>query len=132
MKRRILFITSFCFYLGAIIYLCLAKPDELPQVEFTLWGLPVDKLAHCLMFFPFPILFFCMVWKKDRSIWKEFLIIPASIIIGTVLAYLTEELQALTQYRTSDIYDLYADSIGLYLGSLVIIMHLVIRILRKK
>ena len=60
MKRRILYITAFCIYIGAILYLCLTKPDNLPQTEFLIFGLPADKVAHFTMFLPFPILMYSL------------------------------------------------------------------------
>ena len=67
MKRKILFISAFCIYLAAVFFLCLMKPDDLPQTELMLFGLPADKVAHFLMFFPFPVLGYCICGRKAEE-----------------------------------------------------------------
>ena len=127
MKRRILYITAFCIYIGAILYLCLTKPDNLPQTEFLIFGLPADKVAHFTMFFPFPILMYLMFFDRSRSRWKDMLILVAAIALGIGAAFGTEYLQALTQYRSSDIKDTFADIKGLSTGALIVLTHILLR-----
>ena len=132
MKRKILFISAFCIYLAAVFFLCLMKPDDLPQTELMLFGLPADKVAHFLMFFPFPVLGYCMMWKKGRRIWLDLLIVASTLIMGTGLAFLTEHLQALTQYRSSDIKDIYSDVCGMAAGCIPIFMNIIYKIILKR
>ena len=127
MKRRILYITAFCIYIGAILYLCLTKPDNLPQTEFLIFGLPADKVAHFTMFLPFPILMYLMFFDRSRSRWKDMLILVAAIALGIGAAFGTEYLQALTQYRSSDINDTFADMKGLSTGTLIVLTHILLR-----
>ncbi len=127
MKRRILYITAFCIYIGAILYLCLTKPDNLPQTEFLIFGLPADKVAHFTMFLPFPVLMHLMFLDSSRTRWKDLLVLVASLALGTGAAFGTEWLQALTQYRSSDINDAYADMKGLAIGALIVITHTTLR-----
>lgn len=127
MKRRILYITAFCIYIGAILYLCLTKPDNLPQTEFLIFGLPADKVAHFTMFLPFPILMYLMFFDRSRSRWKDMLILVAAIALGIGAAFGTEYLQALTQYRSSDIKDTFADIKGLLTGALIVLTHILLR-----
>ena len=124
MKKRIFFIVAFCIYIAAVLYLCLMKPDDIPQPEFTLFGLPLDKVVHFLMFLPFPILSYSMLWKGNRRTLINLLILAASLICGVGLAFLTERLQAMTQYRSADIYDIYADMKGLATGSLLVLTNI--------
>ena len=67
MRRRILYITAFCIYIGAILYLCLTKPDNLPQTELLIFGLPADKVAHFTMFLPFPILIYLIFFDRSQN-----------------------------------------------------------------
>ena len=127
MKRRILFITAFLLYMAAVLYLCLAKPEDLPQTELYLFGIPLDKAAHFLMFLPFPILAYSTLWKRDRKAWTDIAILIIVLGIGVGLAFLTEHLQALTQYRSSDIRDIYADMAGLAAGSIIVLTNIIFK-----
>lgn len=127
MKRRILFITAFLLYMAAVLYLCLAKPEDLPQTELYLFGIPLDKAAHFLMFLPFPILAYSTLWKRDRKAWTDIAILIIVLGIGVGLAFLTEHLQALTQYRSSDIKDIYADMTGLASGSIIVLTNIIFK-----
>lgn len=127
MKRRILFITAFLLYMAAVLYLCLAKPEDLPQTELYLFGIPLDKAAHFLMFLPFPILAYSTLWKRDRKAWTDIAILIIVLGIGVGLAFLTEHLQALTQYRSSDIKDIYADMAGLAAGSIIVLTNIIFK-----
>ncbi len=132
MKRKAIFITAFVIYLAAVIYLCLMKPDNLPQTELYLFGLPLDKVAHFLMFLPFPALAYMMLWEKDRKTWAELLILLSCLAVGVGLAFLTEHLQAMTQYRSSDIKDIYADMTGLGIGCIVVLINIAIKHIRNR
>lgn len=132
MKRKAIFITAFVIYLAAVIYLCLMKPDNLPQTELYLFGLPLDKVAHFLMFLPFPALAYMMLWEKGRKTWTELLILLSCLAVGVGLAFLTEHLQAMTQYRSSDIKDIYADMTGLGIGCIVVLTNIAIKHIRNR
>lgn len=127
MRRRILYITAFCIYIGAILYLCLTKPDNLPQTELLIFGLPADKVAHFTMFLPFPILIYLIFFDRSQNKWKDMLILAAALAMGTGAAFGTEYLQGLTQYRSSDIQDAFADMKGLSTGALIVIIHILLR-----
>lgn len=132
MKRKAIFITAFVIYLAAVIYLCLMKPDNLPQTELYLFGLPLDKVAHFLMFLPFPALAYMMLWEKGRKTWAELLILLSCLAVGVGLAFLTEHLQSMTQYRSSDIKDIYADMTGLGIGCIVVLTNIAIKHIRNR
>lgn len=132
MKRKAIFITAFVIYLAAVIYLCLMKPDNLPQTELYLFGLPLDKVAHFLMFLPFPALAYMMLWEKGRKTWAELLILLSCLAVGVGLAFLTEHLQDMTQYRSSDIKDIYADMTGLGIGCIIVLINIAIKHIRNR
>ena len=127
MKRKAAFIALFGLYLAAILYLCLMKPDDMPQIELTFFGIPMDKLGHFIMFTPFPVLSYLMFYDRNRTIGGEFLIMTGLIAIGVGMAFLTEQLQAMTQYRTSDINDVYSDMTGLAFGCVITIILIIIK-----
>lgn len=122
----------FCIYIAAVMYLCLMKPEDMPQTEMYIFGIPADKVAHFLMFLPFPILAYKMLWKGERKLWADISILAGSMAVGIGMAFLTEHLQALTQYRTSDINDVYADMKGLGVGGLIITANILIKTIRTR
>lgn len=127
MKRKILYISAFCFYIAAILYLCLAKPDDLPQPEIYFFGLPIDKVVHFCMFLPFPMLMHLVFCDTAKGVMRELLILLASIATGIGLALGTEYLQSLTQYRSADILDFYADMKGMSVGCIAVLLHIIFR-----
>lgn len=127
MKRRIFYILSFCVYIAAILVLCLIKPDDLPQPEIYIFGLPVDKVVHFLMFMPFPVLVYMMLFEKTRRRWQEVLILAGGMALGLCAAFGTEFLQSLTQYRSADIHDVYADMQGICSGGVLVLLFIILR-----
>ena len=124
MKKRILYITAFCLYVIAVLFLCLSRPENLPYAEFMIFGLPYDKVAHFLMFLPFPILVHLMFFEISGSRWKDLLILICGISLGIGAALGIEYLQAMTQYRSSDIKDVYAGAVGLSAGCIPVLFHI--------
>lgn len=127
MKRKLTYALAFCIYIAAILFLCLMKPDDLPQTELLIFGIPADKIAHFTMFLPFPVLIHLMFLDSSRSRWLDLLILAAAIALGIGAAFGTEYLQALTQYRSSDINDAYADMRGLATGAFMTLLHIIFR-----
>lgn len=122
-KSEYLYISVFALYLGVLLYLCLGKVGnsglDLPE---RLFGIPIDKAAHFIMFLPvvpiiYPVLF---SWKfsTDGRIFRTTWVV-VSIFVATIIAGSTEILQLLaTDYRSADIYDFYADIAGIAAGSI--------------
>lgn len=127
MKHKICYILTFCVYVAAILSLCLMKPDYLPQPEMFIFGIPADKVAHFLMFLPFPILMHMMLFDKSRKIWLDILLLAGILAMGIGAAFGTEFLQSLTQYRSADIKDTFADMKGLGTGGLLVLLHILSR-----
>lgn len=126
-KTRIIYILSFCLYILAVCYLCFARPDDIPSIEITFFGLPVDKIVHFLMFFPFPVLAFKAFDSEDSKPGRRILLIIGIGAAGTALAALTEFVQGYLSYRSEDAYDLFSDYIGLGAGVVVVIIYLIFR-----
>jgi hypothetical protein len=72
--RRIIFLLLFCLYIAAVAYLCFARPDEVPSLPETWFGLPADKVAHFLMFLPFPFLGYIAFEGNGMNWWKKALL----------------------------------------------------------
>lgn len=107
-------------YLGAVAYLCFGhlSPDEsLPRAIF---GIPSDKIAHFAMFFPFPIIAIYAFHNSKGRPGRFFVFLAISYFLGMLLAMGTELIQGTTDYRSSDILDLVADSLGLMTGCVAV------------
>lgn len=126
MKNKTPYIILFCFYLCAVLYLCLMKPDDIPHPEINLLGIPIDKAAHFLMFLPYPFLSYMLFHKKDRNIFANLCILIILYVAGVGLAYGTEHLQGMTDYRTQDMTDVYADLTGMIAGCIITFTYILI------
>ena len=49
-------IVVFLIYLAAVAWLCFGNFKPGPDIPRSLWGIPIDKCFHFVMFLPFPIL----------------------------------------------------------------------------
>ena len=114
----------FFLYLAAIAFLCFMHVDKLPDVEKFLFGIPADKLAHFLMFLPFPIL--------ANRFWSAVLFAAATFIIGALLAYGTEYVQGKLPYRSMDINDFKADALALAISSVFVFIIDVTHLKKRK
>ena len=112
----------FFVYLAVIAFLCFMKADSVPEVQFTLFGLPADKIVHFCMFAPYPILAFQTFHQIESSRWQEMMLLGVLVILGAGLAYGTEQLQGLTDYRSFEMTDFYADTIGLAAGTVAVLL----------
>ena len=117
----------FCLYLGAIAFLCFMKTDSVPEMQFTIFGLQTDKIAHFCMFAPYPILAFQTFHEQESTIWQEMLLLGILVISGAGLAYGTEQLQGLTDYRSYEMADFHADTLGLAAGTAAVLLQTVFR-----
>ena len=122
--KRIIYATAFCLYMAAVVYLCFARPENMPQLPMTWFGLPADKIGHFLMFAPFTPLAYMSLVSDDMSSARNVMLIIIVIIAGTGLALGTELVQAHLQYRTAEKYDLLADMIGLSTGAFMTTLYI--------
>ena len=111
---RILFI----LYLAAIVFLCFMHADKLPDMQKTLLGIPSDKVAHFLMFLPFPILAFLAYDHVTNKFWSAVLFAVLTFAVGAGIAWLTEYIQGFLPYRSRDLSDFRADLIALGISTL--------------
>ena len=123
-KRKTYFIVSALFAAYIVAVLCLTlldlsdKTSELPKYFL---GIPMDKLAHFLMYFAYPITGWLMLsYNKNIKI-KQKYIYACIIISGLAFAAFTETAQGLfTTYRESDPLDFVANTLGIFTGSITI------------
>ena len=113
-----------CVYLATLILLCMMKTDSMPEVKFTLLGLPLDKVLHFCMFLPYPMLAFQVFVQKGSTCLHEILLLGIILIFGAGLAYGTERLQGLTDYRSYEMADFFADMIGLIAGAAAVLLQI--------
>ncbi len=122
----------FFLYLAAIAFLCFMHVDKLPDVEKILFGIPADKLAHFLMFLPFPILAYLAYDHLTNRFWSAVLFSAATFIIGALLAYGTEYVQGKLPYRSMDINDFKADALALAISSVFVFIIDVTHLQKRK
>ena len=120
-SRVILSRIVFFLYLVAICFLLFATSDSLPSVSSTIWGLPTDKVAHFLMFFPFPILAFMSSDRYSKKIWHPFLFAVVLAVLGGAVAAITESIQGLLGYRSAELADFKVDLVAIALSSLMVL-----------
>ena len=112
----------FFLYLAAIAFLCFMKVDKLPQIQRLILGIPADKVAHFLMFLPFPILCFLAFDRYTDNLRSTLIFTSITFVVGLLLALGTEWGQAhLTSYRDGNGWDFFADALALTLSSVFVL-----------
>lgn len=111
---RILFVV----YLAAIAFLCFMHADKIPDMQKTLFGIPTDKVAHFLMFLPFPILAFLAYDHVTNKVWSAVLSAVLTFAVGAAIAWGTEYIQGMLPYRSRDVADFRADLLALGISTL--------------
>lgn len=114
---RVIFPLMFICYILAVGFLCFGHFEDMPDVATTIFGIPTDKVVHFTMFFPFPLLAYATFGRKTKGRWNSILFILAIFLVGCILGIATELGQGLTDYRSCDINDFRADSLGMALSS---------------
>ena len=122
----------FCIYLAAVAALCFLRPSSLPEMNIkTFLGLPIDKVLHFIMFFPYPVLSGLSFMYRRFSLGRNFLILLVLTIAGAGLAYGTEVIQRETGYRSYDMGDYIADMAGMAAGAILTLIFIIIQKTRK-
>ena len=123
-RRKTYFIVSalFVVYIVAVLSLTLLdlsdKTQELPKYFL---GIPMDKIAHFLMYFAYPVVGWLMVSYNKRIKIGQKYVFACLIISGLAFAAFTETAQGLfTTYREPDPLDFIAHVLGILVGSFLI------------
>lgn len=117
----------FCIYIVAVILLCVIRTEGLPDLPRNFMGIPLDKVAHFIMFLPFPVLGYLAFTPYASGIWRKIAVLGIICLIGCCFAYSTEKLQSFTAYRKYELVDMSADMIGIATGALAILINIAIR-----
>ncbi len=129
--RKQISLVLFCLYIAAVAFLCFTQGEQLPELPKTWFGLPSDKVAHALMFFPFTILGYMSFTSEENSTLRKVIMLATLIAIGSGMAYATESIQRMLGYRAYEISDMKADMIGLGTGTIISIMFIIFSIKKK-
>lgn len=111
--RALIFQLILLIYIVAVAYLCFANFDKTPDVPKFIFGIPVDKLVHFCMFFPFPIIIFFASDKRSSSLIKALSSFILVCSYGCIFAGFTEIVQAMLPYRSEDLADFGADCLAI-------------------
>lgn len=109
-------------YLGAVCLLCFANLGDMGPKE-QLWGIPSDKLVHCLLFFPFPLLAWGCTLSEKESVPRTLGLILLFFILGAALGFLTEYIQDLLPNRCRETMDFLADLCGITAACLALMIY---------
>lgn len=106
-------------YFITLCLLCFLNFGPGTDMSAEWFGIPKDKIAHFLMFFPYPALVtlvFCRSgWGAPRFVGFLLLVLVSGIIAGGAI----ELLQGLSKYRSCDLADFRADCLGLFSGAVL-------------
>ena len=105
---------------GAV--LCFAHFPESEDVPNELWGIPMDKIVHFLMFFPFPVLAYLAFDRYPGKRGASVLRTAAALLCGCAFAAVTELVQSRLPYRSGDPADFRADFVALAVCSVLILI----------
>lgn len=134
-KKRLIKTTDYVMmlvYLCTVGFLCFWHFDDMQAAEKMILGIPADKVAHFLIFFPFPILAWITFGRRITKKWPAMLFIIGIFLLGCILGGGIELLQGLTTYRSCDINDFRADALGMSLSSILMIIFALARTGRKQ
>lgn len=127
MVRNIKRISSvlFCIYILAVTALCLIHTDNMPELPRSIFGIPLDKVVHFIMFLPFMILGYSTFHPINKSLFRKLAVLGILFILGCTFALATERLQAMTTYRSYELTDLTADCSAIAVGTLIILAYII-------
>ena len=117
--RSILSKIIMLLYVVAVAYLCFANFHKLPDVPKTFLGIPMDKIVHFCMFFPFPVLAYLAYDHLTDTPLKALAALISICAIGCIFAGLTEIVQGMLPYRYEDIHDYAADCIAIGIAGIL-------------
>ena len=118
---------AFAVYLAAVLVLCFAKFPSTDDVPKELWGIPMDKIVHFLMFFPFPLLAYLAFDRYRERRWSAAPWTGVALAGGALFAAFTELVQSRLSYRSGDPADFKADFIALLICSVIVLIVILLK-----
>ena len=127
MQKRITYIVVtalFLIYIAAVLCLCLLDlSDKTPELPQYFLGIPMDKIAHFLMFLAYPATGWLMLTYNKRIKIRNGSMFPVLLITGLLFAAFTETAQGLfTTYREPDNMDFIVDAVGIVAGTVAMLV----------
>ena len=117
-RFRIAWIVAFVVYFSAVAWLYFATIEADPQLPRAFLGIPLDKVAHFLMFLPFPVL--GTLAFREHSWWRT---LCWTTVAANFIAFLFESQQhRINPYRYSQASDLNANLLGITVGLLIMVL----------
>lgn len=115
----------------AVGFLCFSRPDDMPSIPMDWFGIPMDKIAHFIMFAPFPILATLAFIPEHYGKLRKALGMIAITALGAVTAIATEQIQQLLGYRCYEMMDMTADFIGIAAGAAAMMAYIALKTEQK-
>jgi len=113
---RTAILVLFFIYLGCVGFLYYGNISTTTTMPESLFGFQMDKVAHFLMFLPYP--FLAHGSFKGKRKWRNLVFV---IISGIALAFAFELTQErIASYRTTDPWDLVANIASLTVSSFIV------------
>lgn len=106
------------FWTGVILFFCLIKSSDIPQVNIQ----NLDKVIHAFFHFVFVLLWFLFFKKKSNSS-KNFNLLAVTFVLSFILGIVIEMIQQFfTTTRSGDPIDILANVSGATLAVISIIL----------
>ena len=112
-RQLVIFRILFAVYLIAVAVLCFGNFPSTHNAPKELFGIPIDKVIHFLMFFPLPVLAYLAFDRYKEKRWPAMLWACITFLCGCAYAAGTELIQSRISYRSGDPADFQADFIAL-------------------
>ncbi len=118
--RAWIFRIAMLLYIATVAYFCFANFKDIPDVPRQFLGIPMDKIVHFCMFFPFPVLGFYACDRHTGTVWQSLAAIVSTCAFGCIFAGLTEIIQGSLPYRSQDIQDFGADCLAVGISATLV------------
>ncbi len=106
-------------YLAGVAYLCFGHFDDLPSIQKTIFGIPMDKVVHFCMFFPAPLIGFFAFRDKPKPAGEALVSLICICSFACIFAGITEIIQGTLPYRSEDINDFKADCLAIGIATVL-------------
>jgi VanZ family protein len=124
MIKKIVVIFKFLFliYLATVLFLCLYtfKDTGIDLSQYFL-GIRADRIAHFIMFLPYPLSAWFAIGSWFKKVSGRFGI-AMLVFSGIILAFVAETLQNLNPNRDFDPIDILANIIGILTGTILLLV----------
>lgn len=125
LNKKVLAISVSVLYTAVLISLCLMKLNKVPYIGVS----NGDKIFHSLAYVMLTFLWVNTFLQASKI--KKEIVIPYVALFCIIFGIIIEVLQGtITDYRSSDIYDVVANTAGVLLTVLILSIHKLVHIKR--